>query len=268
MSLQLHSHTKTIVGRLTQALPHAVLLSGAEGIGLHTIATFIAKQHTKSVIDVTSTNDSIGIEVIRELYAQLRTRPHGSVVVIIDDAEKMTPEAQNAFLKLLEEPGQGIAFILASHAPTRLLPTVLSRAQQYQLQPAQASEQFITSLANIPIDATKKKQIAFIAAGLPAEIVRLIRDKDYFALAAATMRSARQFLEADNYGKLLIIHATSADRIQAQRFARSLEIVLRHTLERAPATQTAQLLLQVLEVQERLLANGHPRTQLLRLIFE
>lgn len=48
-------------------------------------------------------------------------------VVLLHPAEDMNPTAQNALLKALEEPPPGVAFLLVSHWPSRLLPTVRSR---------------------------------------------------------------------------------------------------------------------------------------------
>ncbi|HAD26554.1 MAG TPA: DNA polymerase III subunit delta', partial [Alphaproteobacteria bacterium] len=46
---------------------------------------------------------------------------------IVDSADELNPNAANALLKILEEPPQRALFLLISHAPGRLLPTIRSR---------------------------------------------------------------------------------------------------------------------------------------------
>lgn len=72
---------------------------------------------------------SIGVEEIRNLESQLVTQPLQSPIkaAVVTRAEKMTEEAQNAFLKTLEEPPEKAAIILLSPNTDTLLSTVVSR---------------------------------------------------------------------------------------------------------------------------------------------
>lgn len=81
---------------------------------------------------------SITIKQVRELWGLFATKPALSprrVIVIdaIDDVER--PGASNALLKNLEEPPAGTIFLLVSHAPGRLLPTIRSRARLLRFEP-------------------------------------------------------------------------------------------------------------------------------------
>src|SRR5262245_25746173 len=71
----------------------------------------------------------IKVDQIRGLDDFLNVGSHrgGLRVVLVHPAEDMNPTAQNALLKALEEPPPGVAFLLMSHWPSRLLPTVRSR---------------------------------------------------------------------------------------------------------------------------------------------
>lgn len=72
----------------------------------------------------------IPIEAIRELSAVLALSAHRKRrVVVIDPAEAMTRDAANAVLKTLEEPPPDVLFILTSHRPGLLLPTLRSRCR-------------------------------------------------------------------------------------------------------------------------------------------
>jgi DNA polymerase III delta prime subunit len=79
---------------------------------------------------------SIGIEIIKLLQAKIFLKPIKSAnkMVILEDAQLLTPEAQNALLKVLEEPPANTYIILGTEAKSTLLPTILSRCQIIQLE--------------------------------------------------------------------------------------------------------------------------------------
>ncbi|MFO1112054.1 MAG: DNA polymerase III subunit delta' [Bradyrhizobium sp.] len=56
-------------------------------------------------------------------------------VCIVDTVDELNPNAANALLKILEEPPQQSLFLLVSHAPARVLPTILSRCRRLPLRP-------------------------------------------------------------------------------------------------------------------------------------
>src|SRR5579864_7256049 len=56
-------------------------------------------------------------------------------VCIVDTVDELNPNAANALLKILEEPPQQSLFLLVSHAPARVLPTILSRCRKLSLRP-------------------------------------------------------------------------------------------------------------------------------------
>src|SRR5947208_9899638 len=56
-------------------------------------------------------------------------------VCIVDSVDELNPNAANALLKILEEPPQQSLFLLVSHAPARVLPTIQSRCRKLPLRP-------------------------------------------------------------------------------------------------------------------------------------
>ena len=73
----------------------------------------------------------ITVEQVREILGKVSTRQLKDRYVIIRPAEKLSEVAANAFLKNLEEPGEKIHYVLVTNNPSKLLPTVLSRARIY-----------------------------------------------------------------------------------------------------------------------------------------
>lgn len=155
-----------IVGAIRSAitrgrLPHALLFSGPPGVGKATCAGILAqavncmeeppddacgrcvpcRKITRGchpdVMWVAPTPSSIGIERVRDIVRDLGFRPYEGRhrVVLIDDAHTMTAEAQNAFLKTLEEPPGAAIMILVTSTPLSLLPTVRSRCQSLGFSP-------------------------------------------------------------------------------------------------------------------------------------
>ncbi|MEE4339788.1 DNA polymerase III subunit delta' [Erythrobacter sp.] len=80
---------------------------------------------------------SIRIKQIRAMQRRLTTRPTLGArrVVIVDPADDLERAAANALLKSLEEPPQGTFFLLVTHAPARLLPTIRSRCRVLRFPP-------------------------------------------------------------------------------------------------------------------------------------
>ncbi len=79
---------------------------------------------------------TITIGEVRQLRKGLALAPHSSPwkVAVISPAEKMTIEAQNALLKILEEPPSRSVIILVAEDEDRLLPTIISRCQRVQFK--------------------------------------------------------------------------------------------------------------------------------------
>lgn len=77
----------------------------------------------------------ISVDQVRALADFIGMSAHqgGGRVVVIHPAESMNANAENALLKNLEEPPQGLLFILISHKPQQLLPTILSRCLSFAL---------------------------------------------------------------------------------------------------------------------------------------
>ncbi|MEM7679851.1 MAG: DNA polymerase III subunit delta' [Pseudomonadota bacterium] len=81
--------------------------------------------------------DSVAVDSIRKVpgFLRMTASDGGWRVVIIDDADTMNRNAQNALLKILEEPPKNAILILVTHRMGALIPTIRSRTQVYNFQP-------------------------------------------------------------------------------------------------------------------------------------
>lgn len=80
---------------------------------------------------------NISVDQVRALGKLLSTAPSISRrrIILIDSADDLERNAANALLKSLEEPPRDVVFLLVSHAPSRLLPTIRSRCRMVRLSP-------------------------------------------------------------------------------------------------------------------------------------
>ncbi|MBL8767985.1 MAG: DNA polymerase III subunit delta' [Planctomycetes bacterium] len=152
------------IARLKEALHggrlhHALLFSGKRGVGKRTVAEALAaailcqKRGDEACGDCEACTQSaagthpdferlkrevgkrdVGIGQVRGLLDFLHRKTHagGARVALIDESERLTNEAQNAFLKTLEEPPANTHLILVTGVIDRLLPTIRSRCAVFR----------------------------------------------------------------------------------------------------------------------------------------
>lgn len=125
-----------------QAESHAYLFLGQALVGKGTVARWFADKilgGAKAGRNFVWLDPEKGIQIadIRKLRSDLSlTNPFGKYrVAVLRKAERMTPDAQNAFLKVLEEPKTAVVFILTAETLKGLLPTVISRVQIVRFAP-------------------------------------------------------------------------------------------------------------------------------------
>lgn len=98
----------------------------------------------------------------------------GRRVCIIDAADDLNPSSANALLKLLEEPPAGVTFLLLSHAPFRLLPTIRSRCRELRLSPLNPQDLAdALTAAGGTIDPDDRTALSELAGGSVGEAFRL-----------------------------------------------------------------------------------------------
>ena len=97
-------------------------------------------------------------------------------VCIVDTVDELNPNAANALLKILEEPPQQSLFLLVSHAPGRVLPTIQSRCRKLALRPLAAADVIHAAAlaANKAIDDPALGEAAQAAEGSVARALTLL----------------------------------------------------------------------------------------------
>jgi len=115
----------------------------ADACGTCSSCTRIARgMHPDVLIVEPGDNGNIKIEQVRDVVDRAGYRPFEGKrrVVIIDEADALMPQAQNALLKTLEEPPPSSVFLLITARPDALLLTVLSRCPRLRFRPLDAGD--------------------------------------------------------------------------------------------------------------------------------
>ena len=163
--------TKTLKNSIIEnKIPSALLFCGPRGVGKTSCARIYAKEiNSESVQNLENPDYSFNIfeidaasnnktDDIRDLIEKVRIPPQiGKYkVYIIDEVHMLSKQAENAFLKTLEEPPPHIVFILATTEKNKILPTILSRCQIYDFNRIKDSE-----INNCLKDICKKEGFEF-----------------------------------------------------------------------------------------------------------
>lgn len=219
-------------------LSHAYLFTGARGMGKKTMALEICLSlfcrsadasgipcgccpecrrilsgNHPDIITVTHAKPAtIGVDEIREqINNTVGIRPYSRIhkVYIIDEAEKMPPQAQNALLKTLEEPPEYVSMLILCSDEKKLLDTVLSRCVRIRMDrvPSEKIRDFLISENGV--DAETAAICAAFSDGNPGRALALAVSDEF----------------KNTYGKVLQLMKNSASMDASQLLGLSSELV-------------------------------------------
>ncbi len=201
---QIKEHFRNAVQ--TGKVSHAYILSGEAGMGRKSLASAFALSllcekgmaepcmqchacrqalsgnHPDLIYVTHEKPASIGVDDIREqINDTIMVRPYSSYykIYIVDEAEKMTVQAQNALLKTIEEPPSYGVILLLTTNPEGFLPTILSRCVQLKLKPLKdevVKEYLIQSLG---VEESQAEIYAAFARGNLGKAIHLADSEEF-----------------------------------------------------------------------------------------
>jgi DNA polymerase-3 subunit delta' len=271
--LLLHESTRLNLAALAAQPPQGILLVGPEGIGKLSVATALANgmvdHHTDIRVVAPDDKGTIGIDTVRELYKATRAKQRGRQVVIIDRADRMSVEAENALLKLLEEPRAGLVFIMTALQLESLLPTILSRIQHLSLQPLPDDmiRRFVVS-KKPGISQSDLSQLVFLAQGRPGIALALL-EPDALPAQRERMQTVKQLLAAKPHERFVLTGKLASNREDCLAtlgaMSRVVEVQLASTANPVQAKHWANLADAIEDALQAISHNGNIRAQLLQL---
>ncbi len=153
------------------------------------------------ILDLTIDEDgkqkaSISVEAIRNFKQEVYLKPFygGRKIYILENAEKMTTEAQNAMLKIFEEPPSYITIILICDGLTRILSTIRSRAVIYKF-PALRPHELESYLEKYYSETQNKKIYSNISGGSISKMIELISEGESLEFRKNILKSYIKLLK-------------------------------------------------------------------------
>ncbi len=227
MDSLLHVKTKQGIEALLTRPAHASAFIGQSGLGVGSLLHDVAKRllglsgaltvHEDRLLVVQTSESTIGIDDIRAIqhFLSLRSTGHDAInrVVIIENAERMSVEAQNALLKTIEEPPADSVLLLGVPSVQSLLPTIMSRAQALPVLKPELSATKTHLMEEF--SAAEVERALVMSDGLPALAEAMLRQGQNHPLTQAAQQ-ARTFLKATVFERLCMVDGLAKQRQESR----------------------------------------------------
>ena len=151
----------------------------------------------------------IVVDQIRDLQAAIKVKTYqaGRRICFIDEAHLMTQQAQNAFLKTLEEPPSDTVFFLLAENTNTLLPTILSRCQIFRIGNLSAEDIIKILRRRLSVSKEDASVIAALSQGNPGKALALAEDESFQYLRKSLIKG----MSLAGSVKILDLYAIFAD---------------------------------------------------------
>lgn len=226
----------------TEHPPHALLMVGPRGVGKTTLALDLAAgllclQDERRArpcraclscrkvaagnhpdlhrIEPEGAGEQIRIGQVQRLTSDLAlTAMEGRFrIAVISAAQRLNPDAQNALLKTLEEPGPATCLVLCADDAAPLLPTVLSRAARLRLAPLPIETLTELLVAEGHADPAPARALAIAAGGRPGLAITLARQPETMLARARIARTLLGLVVGDRRTRLSAASGLIADAV-------------------------------------------------------
>lgn len=220
---------KKIVNQISRAIisnrfPNSHIIVGEDGIGKSIIAREMAaavveKKEFRQCTDIleyrlSNNKKSIGIDEVKSIIGETNKKPYegNKKVIIVYNSDSMTETAQNAFLKTIEEPPNGVYIILLCDKLDSILDTIQSRCEVHKLSRLKDDEIICFLNNKFPnLSYEDQKSVIAFSDGIPGRAERFIEDKSLHDIRNTSIELLEKLQEEDiylisKYGDFLFKH--------------------------------------------------------------
>lgn len=196
-------------------VPHTMLFHGPSGCGKTTLARIMASELGCASVSLSEYDSAQfrGIDTVRDIRRECTYAPlKGDIrVYILDEVHKMTNDAQNGLLKILEDTPSHVYFMLCTTDPNKLIAAIKTRCSQMQVNPL--SDEEMKELLRYVVKEEEEK--------LSKEVYEQII-KDSFGSPRQALQILNQVLQVDEKERLEVAKQTAEKESQAIELARAL----------------------------------------------
>ncbi|MCM1285067.1 MAG: hypothetical protein NC213_04600 [Acetobacter sp.] len=223
----------------TKRFPHALIIEGEHGLGKRTLARNIAaalvcRNEEKPCMECSQCHkakenihpdifehsagggaNSFHVDVVRNVIKDVYVQPNEAEhkVYILGNADCMSVSAQNALLKVLEEPPKYVVFILTAQSKSRLLETVLSRSVIVTLEGVNADEGASYIVKNNPaIISSKAREAVLNLNGNIGKAIDFLENGRESELVDVCCDMCKALVDDNEYALLKLCSAFQRDR--------------------------------------------------------
>ncbi len=235
---------------LSGNISHAYLLAGPNSVGKNTVAkkmsgilqcsndfchdcptcTQVEKGCHLDTIEIIDDKESIKIDDVRKIIERCNmTRQSNYKIFLIQTIERMTTEAANSFLKMLEEPPERTIFILTTNNVRAVLPTILSRVRVVNFAVVSATylEKKLREMYPTQ-DEDVIKKVSLFSLGKTGKAVNLMENPEELANYIKVYSDVMFFLEHRNItDRFSYVNDIAEDEGKLETFVSILSNVLR-----------------------------------------
>ena len=237
-------------------LPHAIIIQGEKGLGKKTLAKLIAagllcgaednpcgrctvcknvlKNNHPDVLYYKKDKASVfSVELLRKIRALAFVLPNQSdyKIFILDEADYMNESAQNAFLKILEEPPSYAVFIMLCEHKNNMLDTILSRSTVFTLEPVSNDEAVAYLSAHMPeTDIEDIRKTAEYTGGNIGKIIDNLSNEDMLLANETAENIADALLAERSFDLLKAMAPFDKDRKLFKNTLLPLRTIIRNAL--------------------------------------
>lgn len=285
-SIVLHPKTKSDFLSFVEHPSHAVVLYGPSGSG----KTFVAEHLAAELLGVPYASlqnqayyrkwrpdekGTIKLEEAHAITAYMKLKTTGNTAirraVVIEHAECLTTDAQNALLKLIEEPPSDTVIILTAPSEKSLLATIRSRTQSFHVRTPSKSS-LIDFYKSQIVDGQDSERVYLLSRGLPGLYHALVSDETEHPIVKM-IQICKEILAYDTFTRLTVVD-TYSSRQDTELLVNTLGQIARTGLaasakrgQQSAIKKWHTILVAVQEAQQQLSSSGSPKLVLATLFL-